>query len=70
MNVVLPDIVNLGTENRLDFHANCTQYEQSESRISREYNFIAYGVDFTFLTHTIDEEMSFINEAIGSTGNV
>jgi len=54
----------------VDFHANCSQHEQSESRISREYNFIAYGVGFTFLILASDEDMSFINEAIGSTSGV
>lgn len=57
------------TEKWAGYHIVHPNRSQFLDIIGKGYNFIAYGVDFTFLTHAIDEEMSFINEAIGSTGD-
>jgi len=60
------EAVASSTEKWVGYHIVHPDRERFLEMIRRGYNFIAYGVDFTFLTHVIDEELSFINEAIGS----
>lgn len=49
------------------FHIVHPNHEQFKQTIERGYDFIAYGVDFTFLTHVVDHEMSFVDETLGSS---
>jgi 2-dehydro-3-deoxyglucarate aldolase len=49
------------------FHIVHPNLDQLQTTIDRGYDFIAYGVDFTFLTCIVDREMDFVKEAIGSS---
>ncbi len=55
------------TEKWAGFHIVHPDHDQLKSTIERGYDFIAYGVDFTFLTHIVDHEMGFVKEMIGSS---
>ena len=49
------------------FHIVHPDHDQLKRTIERGYDFIAYGVDFTFLTHIVDHEIGFVKDAIGSS---
>jgi 2-dehydro-3-deoxyglucarate aldolase len=49
------------------FHIVHPNLDQLKTTIERGYDFIAYGVDFTFFTCIVDREMDFVKETIGSS---
>jgi 2-dehydro-3-deoxyglucarate aldolase len=49
------------------FHIVHPNHEQLMRTIEGGYDFIAYGVDFTFLTHIVDHELGFVGEMLGSS---
>ena len=52
------------TKKLAGFHIVRPDLDQLRDKIHRGYNFIAYGVDFTFLTHAIDRDMDFVQEEL------
>jgi 2-dehydro-3-deoxyglucarate aldolase len=49
------------------YHIVHPDRNQFMEKIERGYDFIAYGVDFTFLVRAIDDEMKMLTQAIGSS---
>jgi 2-keto-3-deoxy-L-rhamnonate aldolase RhmA len=54
------------TEKWAGYHIVYPDQDQFKDKIRRGYNFIAYGVDFTYLTHFIDQEMVFVKETLSA----
>jgi 2-keto-3-deoxy-L-rhamnonate aldolase RhmA len=54
------------TEKWAGYHIVYPDQDQFKDKIRRGYNFIAYGVDFTYLTHFIDQEMAFVKETLST----
>jgi 2-keto-3-deoxy-L-rhamnonate aldolase RhmA len=61
------EAIAAASEKWAGFHIVHPNPDQLKSTIERGYDFIAYGVDFTFLTYIVDREMGFVKEAIGSS---
>jgi 2-dehydro-3-deoxyglucarate aldolase len=61
------EAVVTASEKWAGFHIVHPNHDQLIRTIERGYDFIAYGVDFTFLTHVVDHEMDFMKGAIGSS---
>jgi 2-keto-3-deoxy-L-rhamnonate aldolase RhmA len=65
----LQEVENIAKESDKWSGYHIVHPDQNElmEKIERGYDFIAYGVDFTFLTHAIDNEVRILTQAIGSS---
>lgn len=61
------EAVAVASDKWAGFHIVHPNHEQLKQTIERGYDFIAYGVDFTFLTHVVDHEIGFLGETLGSS---